>query len=145
MVVRLQACAGEGRYLVEAAATVTADGVNIEVLGGEQPHVGAVAFGVPRPSLEDPHKLSSNVTVVPRLGHRDDEIARSAAAHAARKLGVPVVVVVGIHIERARPDEITLLVENGEKALDQLLNMVKASLHGEFDCQSQDFQSGCEV
>ena len=130
MIIRLHTAYGNYPYSIEAAATVTADGVNMEVFGGQRPHVGAVAFGVPRPSLDDPARMSSNVTVVPRLGHKDDEIARTAAGRAARILGTPVVVVVGIHIDQASPDDIALLVDHTNKALDQLLDQILSALSG---------------
>lgn len=124
MVYRHETTVGTGRYTVCGAATVTADGVIIELLGGEKPHVGAVAFAVPRPSLADRNKTSASVAVVPRLGHHDDEIARPAADRAARALGVPVVVIAGLHIPNAVPEDIRRMVRHAEEALENLLSML---------------------
>ncbi len=127
---RVEACAGTGRHVVRAAATVTPDGVIVELLGGERPHVGAVALGMPRPSLEDPSRVSSNVAVVPVLGHKDDEVARPAAARAAQELNRIVVVVAGLHVDRAGPDDIKLLVKNAGTALDRLIELVRQASGG---------------
>jgi pyridoxal/pyridoxine/pyridoxamine kinase len=127
---RVKAEAGEGRHLVQAAATVTPNGIIVEILGGERPHVGAVALGLPRPSLADPEQVSCNVAVLPVLGHKDDEVARPAAARAARELNQPVAVVAGLHVERAGPDDINRLVANAHQALEALLVLVKAGRTG---------------
>lgn len=124
MVQRYETAVGTGRYAVCGSATVTDDGVIIELLGGEKPHVGAVAFAVPRPSVNDPDRTSASVTVVPRLGHHDDEIARPAADRAARVLGVPVVVIAGMHISNAGSEDIRRIVRNAEKALENILSML---------------------
>ncbi|MEW6541705.1 MAG: hypothetical protein AB1402_08860 [Bacillota bacterium] len=121
---RVEVVAGTGRHVVQAAATVTPDGVIVALLGGERPHVGAVALGLPRPSLDDPAKVSSNVAVLPVLGHKDDEVARPAAARAARELNRTVVVVAGLHVDRAGQDDIELLVENAGQALTRLIELV---------------------
>lgn len=127
---RVEAQAGGGRHLVRAAATVTLDGIIVEILGGERPHVGVVALGMPRPSLKDPERVSCNVAVLPVLGHKDDEVARPAAERAARELNQSVVVVAGLHVERAGPDDITLLVKNADRALDILLGLVRQTMKG---------------
>jgi hypothetical protein len=121
---RVEAEAGKGRFLVRAAATVTPDGVIVEILGGERPHVGAVALGLPRPSLENPERISCNVAVLPVLGHKDDEVARPAAARLARELNQAVVVVAGLHVDRAGPEDIARLSANAAQAVDGLLALV---------------------
>ncbi len=137
MVRRYERVVGSGRYTVCGAATVTDDGVIIELLGGEKPHVGAVAFAVPRPSVNDPDKTSASVTVVPRLGHHDDEIAKPAADRAARVLGVPVVVIAGIHISNAGSEDIRILVRNAEEALEKILPVLINPSDGMSALQSQ--------
>lgn len=127
---RFEASAGEGRHLVRAAATVTREGVIVELLGGERPHVGAVALATPRPSLADPTQVSASVAVVPVTGHKDDEVARPAAARAARELNEPVAVVAGLHVDRAGPEDIALLIENAYRALDDLLILVGQAIKG---------------
>jgi len=104
--------AGEGRYRVELLVTVTKDGLVAQLFGGERPHVGAVAISLPRPGLSDNTRISCNTTVVPLLGHKDDEVARPAAEEIAVAFGKPVVVVAGIHVDNAGPEDIKRLVKN---------------------------------
>ncbi|HIE12626.1 MAG TPA: hypothetical protein EYP63_04240 [Desulfotomaculum sp.] len=114
--------AGEGRYTVEALATLTEEGLIVQVLGGERPHVGAVALSLPRPSLSEPGKLRASTTVVPLYGHRDDEIARPAAERLAVALGQPVVVVAGVHVDAATAKEVERLLDNSRQAVEELLS-----------------------
>ncbi|WP_334110388.1 prenylated flavin chaperone LpdD, partial [Thermodesulfitimonas autotrophica] len=95
MVRTLTVTAGTGRYRIEVLTTLTAEGLVVQILGGEKPHVGAVAIALPRPSLSSPGELRANTTVVPLYGHRDDEIARPAAERLAVACAQPVVVVAG--------------------------------------------------
>lgn len=124
MIKTFTARAGEGRYTVEVLATVTGEGVTVQVLGGEKPHVGAVALSLPRPSLSEPGKLRASTTVVPIYGHRDDEIARPVAEQLAVALEQPVVVVAGIHIDAAAVEEVEVLVRNSREAVQRLLKLI---------------------
>ena len=116
--------AGEGKHTVSITATLTGDGIIIQLLGGEKPHVGAVALGLPRPSLADPAQTSCNCIVIPLLGHKDDEAARPVAERLARLYGQPVAVVAGIHIDRAAAADIDLLKKNTGAALDKLCGLL---------------------
>jgi len=104
--------AGEGRYRVDLVASVMGDGLAVQLYGGEKPHIGAVAISLPRPSLSDNARISCNTTVVPLLGHKDDEVAKPVAEEIAIACGKPVVVVAGIHVDDAGPEDIKKLVEN---------------------------------
>ncbi|HOR00878.1 MAG TPA: hypothetical protein PLJ35_18850 [Anaerolineae bacterium] len=118
------ASAGEGRYWVEGTAIATGAGVTIHLSGGDRPHVGAVALGVPRPSLRDPARSSATVSVLTLTGHRDDELARPLAQLAAARLRQPVVVVVGVHVDGATPEDIARLSEHTSAAAESLLKQL---------------------
>ncbi|MEW6183418.1 MAG: hypothetical protein AB1500_09640 [Bacillota bacterium] len=122
--------AGDGRYEIEAQATLTKDGLIVQVLGGEKPHVGAVVLSLPRPSMSEPGKLRATSTVVPLYGHRDEEVARPVAERLAVYFNQPVVVVAGVHIDAARTEEIELLVKNVGRAVDALIKLVKTKMTG---------------
>jgi hypothetical protein len=126
MVRTLSVTAGTGRYRIEVLTTLTAEGLIVQILGGEKPHVGAVALALPRPSLSSPGELRASTTVVPLYGHRDDEIARPAAEKLAVACAQPVVVVAGVHIEAATREEIEMLVANVSEAVDGLTRLVAA-------------------
>lgn len=119
--------AGEGRWRVEGAALATGAGVTLHLYGGERPHVGAVAMAVPRPSLRDPARTSATASVLAVTGHKDDELAKPLAELAAARLGQVAVVVVGVHVDAATPDDIARLSANAREATTRLL----AQLGGE--------------
>ncbi len=119
---------GKGRFRIEVRATLTDGGLIVQILGGERPHVGAVVLSLPRPSASEPGKLRAVSTVVPLYGHRDDEIARPAAEHLATALGQTVVVVAGVHIEAAAPQEIACLIENANRAVEGLTKALQAAI-----------------
>ncbi|MFZ5898706.1 MAG: hypothetical protein ACOYU7_05980 [Bacillota bacterium] len=112
---------GEGRHRVEVAASLTGDGLVVTIVGGERPHVGAICVGLPRPSLNDPARLSCNIAVLPVVGHKDDEIARPVAEKLARHTGQVSVVVAGLHVDAATDRDIELLIANTWQGVDKLL------------------------
>ena len=91
------------------------------MLGGEQPHVGAVVLSVPRSGLTEPAKTSCNSIVIPILGHKDDEIAKPVAEEIAKKYNKIVALVAGVHIDKACPADIKKLVGNCRKAVQIFL------------------------
>lgn len=114
--------AGEGRLQVKMLVTITSDGLVAQIFGGDHPHIGAVALSIPRPGLADPGRVSCNTTVVPLLGHKDDEIAKPAAEEIAKAWGSAVLVVTGIHIDNAGLEEIEIIKNNCKEALFKLIN-----------------------
>ena len=118
--------AGRGRCRLWGTAIVTTDGLAVTLVGGERPHVGAVAVGIPRPSLARPGRWSATTSVVAVTGHRDDELARPLAHELARRLGQTAVVVAGVHIERGRARDFRRVFRNAERALDAILVEVES-------------------
>ena len=90
-----------------------------------KPHVGAVAIGIPRPSLKDSSKLSATTSVFTLVGHKDDEVARPVAERLAKELNQTVVVVTGVHIEGAKEDDIRKLTYNSMQAVEVFLEKIK--------------------
>ncbi|MHB8156059.1 MAG: prenylated flavin chaperone LpdD [Desulfocucumaceae bacterium] len=115
---------GTGKHKVILIATVTPKGILSILVGGEEPHLGAVVLSVPRQSLGDPKKISCTSSVLPLPGHKDDEAARPLAELLARETGFPVSVSAGLHINNAGLEDIEKLKENtlecGKQLLDQL-------------------------
>ncbi len=115
------AAAGIGRHEVHAGATLTGAGLVVILAGGEQPHVGAVGLGVPRPGLRDPELTSASSSVLTLTGHHDDELAKPLAEVIAAQTGQVAVVVVGVHVEGATAEDIGLLRANTRLAAERLL------------------------
>jgi hypothetical protein len=87
-------------------AVVLPGGVVISLSGGDLPHVGAVALAEPRPSRRNDTKMSSSVSVLVRLGHKEDDLAKRLAGEVASSLNLPVVFSAGIHIDDANEKQI---------------------------------------
>ncbi len=109
--------AGAGRHRVWGTALFSTGGLSVNCLGGEVPHIGAVAIGVSRPSLARPSRRSATTSVFALTGHKDDELARSMASELARCLGVTAVVVAGVHLARAKPSDIAAVLRNAGEAV----------------------------
>ena len=120
-VYRVSVEAGRGRCRLWGTAVVTPGGVTVTLVGGERPHVGAVAIGIPRPSLARPGRRSATTSVVAVTGHKDDELARPLAHELARRLRQTAVVVAGVHIDRGRARDFERVFRNAEQALDAIL------------------------
>lgn len=125
------ASAGSGRYRVDGTAIATGAGVVITLAGGERPHVGAAGVGIPRPSLQDPQRLSATSSVVTITGHRDDELAKPLATLAAARLNQPAVVVVGVHVDAATAQDIDLLSSSVRQVAESLISRLLASSGGQ--------------
>ena len=111
---------GAQEYLLEAVAVRCGDDLTVVIGGGEKQHIGAVAVGVPRPSLKDKNIVSSSASVLCLTGHKEDLLARKAALELARMLGHTVTVTVGLHIDDASAEEIAMLEANFQELLRQI-------------------------
>ena len=118
--------AGTGRHRLWGTAQLSHDGLSVNLLGGEVPHIGAVAVSIPRVSLSSPRRRSATTSVFTIVGHKEDELARSVASELARRLGVITVVVAGVHIRRAGPADIATVLGNANQAVKAILAEVKA-------------------
>ncbi|MDY0341757.1 MAG: hypothetical protein RBS17_11190 [Coriobacteriia bacterium] len=123
---------GEGRLRVEAVVALPGPDISVCVGGGEAPHIGAVALGIPRPSLMDPAASSASVSVLCVTGHKEDELARSAALELAAALGCRVSVSVGLHVDDATSAEIRQMAENHRIVLDEIIEMLLERASGQF-------------
>ncbi len=91
------------------------------IWGGERPHIGAVGMALPRPSLKDPAKTSSTVSVFTYPGHKEDEIVRQAAGRLAAALGGNVVVCAGAHWDGLGPEGIQEVLKNCRSLVSLIL------------------------
>ncbi len=117
--------AGTGRHRIWGAAFLSHKGLVVCLVGGDVPHVGAVAVSTPRPSLRNARRRSATTSVLAIPGHKEDEVARPLAAELARTLGRTSVVVAGFHIRQARQADIERLVGNAGRALEAIIARVQ--------------------
>lgn len=118
--------AGAGRHRVWGTAFLSAEGLAINLVGGDVPHIGAVAISIPHPSRADRRQRSTTTSSFSLIGHREDELARPFAADLARALGLTTVVVAGVHIERAGPADLSRVLQNAGRALEAIIAGAKA-------------------
>lgn len=117
----LRFCVGEGRTSLAVAVEDSGDGLVVTLFGGDRPHVGTVILAQPRPSLADPAERSATSACLPLPGHQEEALARPVAEGLARVLGVPVVVVAGVHLEGASQAEIEGIVSLSPKITEEVL------------------------
>jgi gallate decarboxylase subunit D len=115
---------GAGRHRVWGSALFSVGGVSVNLLGGDTPHIGAVAVAIPRASRARPGRRSATTSVFALVGHKDDELARSMASDLARHLAITAVVTAGVHLRQARPSDIAAVVRNAMDAVKAILARV---------------------
>lgn len=97
----------------------------VSILGGEKPHVGAVAISIPRPSLKYPEKISSSTSIFTLIGHKEDELVKPVAELLVKELKRTTIVIAGIHVKNASEGDIKKLVDNSMKSIEKLIKKIK--------------------
>jgi len=119
---------GEGRYPIHAAALLIGEDLLVAMWGGTHPHIGAVSLAQPRPSIADPERTSATASVLTRLGHKDDEVAKMVSERLAASLAKNVVVTVGIHWNHLDQEGIEEIVANCRELAETLSARVKSEI-----------------
>lgn len=113
-------------YDITCSAVKMGNDWSVSIYGGDIPHIGAVALGIPRLSLEDKNKISSSVSLLTITGHKEDIIVQKIAKYLSSKLNSTVVVCCGIHIKDITFDEIKEINSIIDKIIDDLIsNIIK--------------------
>ncbi len=110
---------------IRAEVCLIGNDLVVTISGGAKPHVGAVAVGIPRPSLDDPDIVSATASVFAMIGHKEDDLARNMARVLAAKLNRTVVITVGIHVDKISAEEIGDIEGSCNRLLENLLEMIK--------------------
>ena len=105
---------GEGRTQVSLQARVFGSDLIVWIFNSAA-HVGAVAVG----EWDFEHARAS-VSVITRLGHKDDSLARQAAYTICKATHRPVCAVAGVHLDDITLEEIAAITENTELILQDL-------------------------
>jgi len=119
---------GEGQYPIHAAALLIGEDLLVAMWGGTHPHIGAVSLAQPRPSIADPERTSATASVLTRLGHKDDEVAKMVSERLAASLAKNVVVTVGIHWNHLDQEGIEEIVANCRELAETLSARVKSEI-----------------
>ena len=107
---------GEGRARVNV--TVNSMGNDLVVrISNQDAHIGAVAIG----DYDHEHERAS-VSVVTRLGHKDDTLAKEAAYLLSKSTRGPVCVIAGVHLDNITKEEIDKILANTKIALSEIID-----------------------
>jgi hypothetical protein len=104
---------GKGRSQVTLEATSLGDDLEIRIYNAGA-HIGAVAI-----AEYDFKNCRVSVSVITRLGHKDDAIAYKTAYSVCKVTHKTVCVIAGVHLDNIKPKEITLLQENTLQAVEE--------------------------
>lgn len=107
---------GEAPFCVTMnVETTDGCGLIVSVLGGTKPHVGGVAVAIPRMKSSG-DGLTADVSQLCVPGHKDVYMAAEISKILAVETGQPVAVTAGVHVDTARAEEISQLMENARLA-----------------------------
>ena len=110
---------------IECSIIKMGNDFNISIYGGDIPHIGALALGIPRQSLYDETQISSSVSLLTITGHKEDLIVQKAAKKLSKELNSTVSVCCGIHIENITFEEIKELDILIDELIDELIIALK--------------------
>jgi len=114
---------GKGKCQIHIEVHSYFDGLIIILYGGDKPHIGAVALSIPRQSLRDKKVISCSTSLLTITGHKDDIIAREMSETVCRSIKKTIVVVAGVHINRASSEDIKNVMRNCRKASKKLIEL----------------------
>lgn len=110
---------GKGRTRIELFAYHLGNDL-IVCICNKNAHLGAVAIG------EYDYKADrASSSVITRLGHRDDEIAKREAHFMAKHTKKPVCVITGIHLNNITPEEIDEILGQADDLTRELLSKLE--------------------
>jgi hypothetical protein len=93
--------------------------------GGTQPHIGAVAVALPRPSLADSDTTSSTSSVFSLLGHKEDVLVKMVSERLSARLEKNVVVTAGIHWDDLDESAIAKIMDNCSWLTERIAEVVE--------------------
>ncbi len=95
--------------------------LQVTIVGGDEHHIGGVAFAYPTKShYRDATTVSVNTITAP--GHKDYIVANSAAEKICKALSVPVLVSVGIHVDNATMEQIDAIIKEVDSMIAKLIS-----------------------
>jgi hypothetical protein len=122
--VEYQLTKGEGRARVDV--TVKSLGSDLVVrIYNQNAHIGAVAVG----DYDYEHERAS-VSVITRLGHKDDILAKEAAYLLSKSTRGPVCVIAGVHVDNITAEEIDEILANTKIAVSEIVNAYSRQKRG---------------
>jgi gallate decarboxylase subunit D len=109
---------GEGKFQVSLVATTMGNDLLLRIFN-EYAHIGAVAVGE-----YDFKNERASVSVITRLGHKEDAIAQRAAYLISKSTKKTVCVAAGVHLDNIGQTEILTLMENAMGTVEDFLKQI---------------------
>jgi hypothetical protein len=110
---------GEGRTRISLEASTMGQDLMVCIFN-HAPHIGAVAVA----EYDFEHQRAS-VSVVTRLGHKDDALAQTAAHEISKSILKPVCVIAGVHLDDITLVEINIIQKNTRILVKRFLKELK--------------------
>ncbi len=108
-----------GRTITLDARWVGRD-LHVLLYGGDRSHIGAVSIAHLSPSAAETGRVSVSVSTISLPGHKDYVLSRDISERLAKEIGVTVVAVVGIHLDRASQDDIRQIIATVDALVEDL-------------------------
>jgi len=108
---------GTGRARVNLAVNGMGSDLVVRIYN-RNAHIGAVAVG----DYDYEHERAS-VSVITRLGHKDDALAGEAAYLLSKSLRRPVCVIAGVHLDNITSEEIDWILANSRTAVNEIIHV----------------------
>lgn len=118
-------CTPPGEHVVRSVSMLVGNDLLVCLWGGTQPHIGAVALALPRPSIADPAVTSSTSSVLTLLGHKEDVVAKAVSERLSARLNRNVVVCAGMHWDHLDLRSIDGIMEDCLRLADSIAAVVE--------------------
>jgi hypothetical protein len=115
--VEYQLTKGEGRAKIDVAVDSMGSDLVVRIYN-QDAHVGAVAIG----DYDHEHERAS-VSLITRLGHKDDVVAKEAAYLLSKSMRRSVCVVAGVHVDDITAEEIDKILANTKIAVGEIIDV----------------------
>ena len=115
--VEYQLIKGEGRAKIDVAVDSMGSDLVVRIYN-QDAHVGAVAIG----DYDHEHERAS-VSLITRLGHKDDVVAKEAAYLLSKSMRRSVCVVAGVHVDDITAEEIDKILANTRIAVGEIIDV----------------------
>jgi hypothetical protein len=111
---------GTGRSKLNLQAVEMGNGIVVRIFN-ENPHLGSIAV-----SEFDDRSQRTSVSMITRLGHKDDILAQKAAYSITKHIHRPACVIVGVHLSNITEEEISRIISVNDTLIEKFLNLFKS-------------------
>jgi hypothetical protein len=108
---------GKGRARVTVTVNSMCSDLVVRIYN-QDAHIGAVAVG----DYDYEHERVS-VSVITRLGHKDDALAGEAAYLLSKAVRRPVCVIAGVHLDNITAEEIDKILANTKIVIREIISV----------------------